>query len=58
MILEMDRCSYGCPHTGCVHDLAALLAAQAHATLALAATQVDLFAPDVKAAAAWGEAVR
>jgi hypothetical protein len=37
LILTSDRCSYCCPHTGCEHETAALLAAQAHATLALTA---------------------
>lgn len=32
-----DLCSYGCPHSGCAHELAGLIRAQAHATLALAA---------------------
>jgi hypothetical protein len=30
-------CDYGCPHTGCAHELAYLAHAQVHATLAVAA---------------------
>jgi hypothetical protein len=30
-------CDYGCPHVGCVHEVAYLARAQVHATLALAA---------------------
>ncbi len=34
---DSDPCSYGCPHTGCEHEMATLARAQVHATLALAA---------------------
>jgi hypothetical protein len=36
-----DPCSYGCPHTGCPHEMAMIARAQVHATLALAAAVVD-----------------
>jgi hypothetical protein len=36
-----DPCSYGCPHTGCMHEMSMLARAQVHATLALAAAVVD-----------------
>ncbi len=32
-----ERCDYGCPHTGCTHEMAYLARAQVHATLALVA---------------------
>jgi hypothetical protein len=32
-----DPCSYGCPHTGCPHEMAMIARAQVHATLAVAA---------------------
>ena len=35
-----ERCDYGCPHTGCPHEVAYLARAQAHATLALAEAYV------------------
>ena len=34
---DADPCSYGCPHTGCPHEMAMIARAQVHATLALAA---------------------
>lgn len=37
LILTSDKCDYGCPHTGCEHEMAYLARAQAHALLALAA---------------------
>lgn len=39
VILTSDdgTCEYGCPHSGCVHEMAHLARAQVHATLALAA---------------------
>jgi hypothetical protein len=40
LLLE-NSCDYGCPHAGCQHEMAYLARAQVHATLALAATQVD-----------------
>ena len=36
LLLE-EGCDYGCPHAGCVHEMARLARAQVHATLALAA---------------------
>jgi len=41
LILTSDPCSYGCPHSGCPHEIAMLARAQVHATLALAAAVVD-----------------
>jgi hypothetical protein len=35
-ILTDDPCDYGCPHTGCEHEIARTARAQVHATLALA----------------------
>jgi hypothetical protein len=35
LILDGDRCSYGCPHTGCEHEMATLLAALVHSVQAL-----------------------
>jgi hypothetical protein len=32
-----DSCEYGCPHSGCEHEMRLIARAQAHATLALAA---------------------
>ena len=34
---DADPCSYGCPHTGCPHEMAMIARAQVHATMALAA---------------------
>jgi len=39
-LLLGERCDYGCPHTGCQHEMAYLARAQAHATLALAEAYV------------------
>lgn len=39
-ILTGDSCDYGCPHTGCAHEVAYLARAQVHATLALAAAVI------------------
>ena len=36
-----DPCSYGCPHTGCVHEMAMIARAVAHGVLALAAVVAD-----------------
>jgi hypothetical protein len=36
LIVTGDPCSYGCPHTGCEHEMAQLARAQVHALLALA----------------------
>ena len=37
LILSQDPCEYGCPHSGCPHEMRLIARAQAHATLALAA---------------------
>jgi hypothetical protein len=34
-----EGCEYGCPHSGCEHEMRLIARAQAHATLALAAPQ-------------------
>jgi hypothetical protein len=39
-IVTGESCDYGCPHTGCAHELAYLARAQVHATLALAAATI------------------
>jgi hypothetical protein len=36
LIVTGETCDYGCPHTGCAHEMARLTRAQVHATLALA----------------------
>jgi len=36
-IFSGDPCEYGCPHSGCEHEMRMVARAQAHATLALAA---------------------
>ena len=36
-----DPCSYGCPHTGCPHEMAMLARAIGHGLLALAAAVID-----------------
>jgi hypothetical protein len=36
-ILSGESCEYGCPHSGCQHELRLIARAQVHATLALAA---------------------
>ena len=41
LITEDSRCDYGCPHTGCPHEMAYLARAQVHAVLALTAAVVD-----------------
>jgi hypothetical protein len=40
IIVEDARCDYGCPHSGCQHEMAYLARAQVHATLALAAAVI------------------
>ena len=45
-LLELGRAagrheSYGCPHSGCPHEMAMIARAQVHAALALAAAVVD-----------------
>ena len=39
-ILTGESCDYGCPHTGCIHEVAYLARAQVHSTLALTAAVV------------------
>ncbi|MGH3189410.1 MAG: hypothetical protein ACRDPY_08605 [Streptosporangiaceae bacterium] len=34
LILTGDPCEYGCPHSGCAHELRMIARAQVHATLA------------------------
>ena len=41
LILSGDPCEYGCPHSGCPHEMRMIARAQVHATLALAAAVVD-----------------
>jgi hypothetical protein len=36
-ILLGESCEFGCPHSGCAHEMRMIARAQAHATLALAA---------------------
>ena len=54
LLLTEDMCSYQCPHTGCAHELASLLRANAHAALATASADVASEAADIddRAAAA------
>jgi hypothetical protein len=40
LILESDRCSYGCPHTGCEHEMAMLTAAVVYQLRALTAAVI------------------
>ena len=40
LILERDRCSYGCPHTGCPHEMAMLAAAVVYQLQALTAAVI------------------
>lgn len=40
LILESERCSYGCPHTGCEHETAMLLAAVVYQLQALTAAVI------------------
>jgi len=35
-----NGCDYGCPHSGCQHEMAYLARAQVHATLALTAATI------------------
>jgi hypothetical protein len=37
LLLNEDSCEYGCPHSGCPHEMRLIARAQVHATLALAA---------------------
>lgn len=36
LILSEDPCEYGCPHSGCAHEMRQIARAQVHAALALA----------------------
>jgi hypothetical protein len=36
-LLLQVSCDYGCPHTGCAHEMASLARAQVHAMYTLAA---------------------
>ena len=38
---DADPCSYGCPHSGCPHEMAMIGRAIAHGLLALAAVTID-----------------
>jgi hypothetical protein len=40
LILTGERCEYGCPHSGCEHEMSLIARAQVHAILALAAATV------------------
>lgn len=42
VILSGDPCEYGCPHSGCQHELRMIARAQVHAVLALAAGPLGL----------------
>lgn len=62
LVGDSDPCSYGCPHTGCEHEMAMIARAQVHATLALAAATalggVILTLPkDSDLAADWNRAI-
>lgn len=35
-----ESCEYGCPHSGCPHEMSLLARARAHAALALAAAVI------------------
>jgi len=41
LILTGDPCEYGCPHSGCSHEMRMIARAQVHATLAGAAMSED-----------------
>jgi hypothetical protein len=36
VLITEKACDYGCPHAGCVHEMAYIARAQVHATLAAA----------------------
>lgn len=40
LILSGDPCEYGCPHSGCAHEMSLIARAQVHAALALAEAYV------------------
>jgi hypothetical protein len=59
ILTETDRCEHGCPHSGCVHEMALIARAQVHATLALAAATAGLLAStSVAEHRAWAEVIR
>jgi len=37
LLLNESSCEYGCPHSGCPHEMRLIARAQVHATLAIAA---------------------
>jgi hypothetical protein len=41
LLLKEDSCEYGCPHSGCPHEMRLMARAQVHATLALGAVAED-----------------
>ncbi len=42
---DADPCSYGCPHTGCPHEMSMLIRAIGHGLLALAAATMSGLTP-------------
>lgn len=59
---DSGTCEYGCPHSGCAHEMAHLARAQVHATLALAAATalgvIYLPLPEgTRLAAGWNDAI-
>ena len=40
LILCAEPCEYGCPHSGCPHEMRLIAIAQVHATLALGAAVI------------------
>jgi hypothetical protein len=46
-IVMDERCDYGCPHSGCQHEMAYLERALVHATLALAAATAEASVPSL-----------
>jgi hypothetical protein len=55
-LLTGESCDYGCPHTGCDHEMAYMARAQVHATLALAAATVAGARLNPKDRAEWDKA--
>ena len=56
-ILTGESCDYGCPHTGCAHEMAYLARAQVHATLALTDAVVARTSMHRADRAAWAGAI-
>ena len=56
-ILSGDPCEYGCPHSGCPHEMRLIARAQVHATLALAAATAEASVPSVHFQP-WTEVIR